>query len=255
MPQFVQLLQDHSQADVQVERGRRFAEASFVRVAGPTAHGGHGFGQRILDMARGIMGHLQVERFAGLHLASHEVQAAFGHAVQLFRVRMSYVFRPAILGRAVAFVETVLGRIGPADVPLAEMGSRVTGPLQQFRNGRFAQRQFHRAGRRNHSAVRTSATVALTLGDERHVQLCRALAGEERRPRRRTARRGCVEVGQPHAFAGQSLEVGCAQEAALRVWHGVIHLHRRAGPTLAFAENEHEVGLRRSRVIRGGGRT
>ena len=43
-----------------------------------------------------------------------------------------HVVRPTVVGGAVAFIEAVLRGTNPADMPFAEMRSRVTGWFEEF---------------------------------------------------------------------------------------------------------------------------
>ena len=96
-----------------------------------------------------------------------------------------------------------------------------------------------------------AAAVAFALVDERHVQLRRAFAGEDGHPRGRATRRRRVKIREPHPALRKLLQVRRADKGALRRRHRIVHLHRRAAPAVALAEDEDEVWrLRGCRVNR-----
>ena len=59
------------------------------------------------------------------------------------------------------------------------------------------------------------------------------------------ARRRRVEVCEAHSARREFLQVRRADKGALRGRYRVVHLHERAAPAVAFAEDEDEVGRRR----------
>ena len=54
-----------------------------------------------------VVRELEIERLAGFDLPGHEIHPAFSHAKELLRMRLRDVFRPAVVGRAIALVEAV----------------------------------------------------------------------------------------------------------------------------------------------------
>ena len=196
-------------------------------------------------MPERVVRHLEVERFACFDLPGHEIHPALGHSEELFRVGIRDVVRTTVVGRTVAFVKSMLARVNAPDMPFSEMGGRVAVRLEELGDRRFAGGKFDRAVGGKEFAVSGSSVVRFSLAHECHVEGRRAFPGEDRGARRRASRRGRVEIREPHPAVCEGLEVRGDGVRALRCGHGVIHLHRRAAPAVALAEDDDKVRLLR----------
>ena len=125
---------------------------------------------------------LAEERLAGVHLFGHEVDAAASHAERAFwtvGIALAHVAR-TVAGVAVARGKAVIGRAAPANVPLAEMAAHVRCRCasEEFGDAGLCRLEMiHADGWQQRVALIESSGV--TADDIRHVELRRALSGQD----------------------------------------------------------------------------
>jgi hypothetical protein len=154
-----------------------------------------------------------------------------------------------VVGVAVAFVVTVLGRAAAVEVPFAEMGGGVAGRFQRVADGgeaevalrlRLEQRARGVLPAREilHGAVgffAETAVAAVEVPGGHHAGLDRA-AG------RAAHAGGGVGVAKRHALRGEFFHVGHVAEGHRRFRQIGAHAHRCAEPRHIVDEDEDDIG-------------
>ena len=242
--QLVELLKQHAQGNIQVQVSRRFGGFPLAQAPTPLLHRSECLRAGIASLTGRIVRELEIEGLARLDLPGHETHSPLRHRIELLGVRVGDVVRPAVAVGAVVLLEPMLAGTNAAHVPFAKVRRRVTGALEHLGDGNLAGGQFSRSRRCDDAAVGIAAAVPPALVHEGHVQLRRALAGEEGGARRSAAGRRRVETCEAHPARRQLLQVGRTDIGALGAGHRIIHLHRGAAPAVALAQDDDEVGLR-----------
>ncbi len=177
--------------------------------------------QKLDRVVPGIVRHLEIERPARFCLLLHEFCRSFSNAEHQLRILGIGRLALGVARFAVADVVTVLFGAAAIDVPLADVGGRVTERLECFGNRRVFRRQ---TAHRRRFEVREVGILALgTVGYLRRAGVakvsvaaeevaCGRLARLETTTRWRAHSGGRVGVAERHSLLCQPGNIRCVAE-------------------------------------------